>query len=353
VSLPVKSHRCSAPSQGALSVCPPRWVRRGPARARRRAPLHTCGQLGAFDRCQLNWRLFTPGYPLCAGKYCIRRPRGYAAATIVVLRAAMSSAEVCSRSCCSGAQSARAPRARRRTRRTARDRTPSPCPYAQQLQLLGAVHLARSDAERALQAGVWLWQLGQAAAPGAPVAGAVLAWRAASGDGGAEKGGVLQLGQASDAHAAAGPTGAACGPGEGATAQRCCACVPLGGLDYLLCPPSRQQNGTHTLTHKYKHTRTTQTHTHTLIHTHTLHGYARSPSTSQRTPRPGAVDAAASYVVLSHSAATVPLTALEDAEPDGSPQWAAAWQALQQHAQESGGAPLLSPEEVRAPRGGA
>jgi hypothetical protein len=83
------------------------------------------------------------------------------------------------------------------------------------------VHLARSDAERALQAGVWLWQLGEAAAPGEPVAGAVVAWRA-SADGSAEPGGVLQLGQASDAHEAAGPTGAARLLWRGGDGSGCC-----------------------------------------------------------------------------------------------------------------------------------
>jgi hypothetical protein len=64
-------------------------------------------------------------------------------------------------------------------------------------------------------------------------------------------------------------------------------------------------------------------------------------------PRAGAVDPAASHLLLKHGGQTVPVSALLDALPDGSQQWGDAWHELErQQEAEYGGAPLLTPEEV-------
>ncbi|KAI8474799.1 MAG: hypothetical protein J3K34DRAFT_406654 [Monoraphidium minutum] len=125
-------------------------------------------------------------------------------------------------------------------------------------------YLQGSEALQALQAGVWLAQLGERGGPDSTVAGALVAWRRHEGGGG------LALGQVLAAHAATDAT--------------------------------------------------------------------------------GALDPAASYLVLRHGGATVPLAALLDgARPDGTPPWVAAWAALlRQHEQEWAGAPLVTPDEVRA-----
>lgn len=68
------------------------------------------------------------------------------------------------------------------------------------LQLLGTAYLARSEVLRALQAGSWLWQLGERASADACVSGGPLvAWH----EGGAGGRGRLVLGQAIGAHVAA------------------------------------------------------------------------------------------------------------------------------------------------------
>ncbi|KAI8474801.1 MAG: hypothetical protein J3K34DRAFT_517888 [Monoraphidium minutum] len=128
--------------------------------------------------------------------------------------------------------------------------------------LLRSIYLQGSEALQALQAGVWLAQLGERGGPDATVAGALVAWRRHEGGGG------LALGQVLAAHAA---------------------------IDAA-----------------------------------------------------GAVDPAASYVVMRHDGETAPLAALLDGcLPDGGAAWGSAWAALlRQHAQEWAGAPLVTPDEA-------